>query len=152
MKRALALLTMIGLAAVPVTALAASRTRSHHFTDHLAGALVLTHGSAATEAFKVTTSDVGPGAGVTVDTPTSSTGGKTVSTLYFANGSIRSSGSYRLGAAGANGVFPITVTGHNVGGTGIFKDAGGTFKGTGTDNPKTKMVTLTVTGTVTEPR
>jgi hypothetical protein len=151
MKRALALLTTIGLAVVPVTALAASRTRSHHFTDHLAGALVLTHGSAATEAFKVTTSDVGPGAGVTVDTPTSSTGGKTVSTLYFANGSIRSTGSYHLGAAGAGGVLPVTGSGRNVGGTGVFKGAGGTFKLTGTDNPKTKTVTLTVTGTVTEP-
>jgi hypothetical protein len=152
MKRALALLTMTGLVAVPATALGASQTTSRHFTDHLTGALVLTRGSAATEAFKVTTSDVGPGAGVTVDTPTSSTGGNTVSTLYFANGSIRSTGSYHLGAAGADGVLPVTVTGHNVGGTGIFKDAGGAFKATGTDDPKTKMVTLTVTGTVTEPR
>jgi hypothetical protein len=152
MKRAVALLAMTGLAAVPVTALAAGPTRSHHFTDHLTGALVLTRGSKVTEAFKVTTSDVGPGAGVTVDTPTSSTGGNTVSTLYFTNGSIRSSGSYQLGAAGVDGVLPVTVTGHNVGGTGVFKDAGGTFKATGADNPKTKMVTLTVTGTVTKPR
>jgi hypothetical protein len=152
MKRALALLTVTGLAAVPVTALAAGGTKSRHFTDHLTGALVLTQGSRVTDAFKVTTSDVGPGAGVTVDTPTSSTGGKTVSTLYFASGSIRSSGRYRLGAAGAGGVVPVTASGHNVGGTGIFKGAGGTFRATGTDNPTTKVVTLTVTGTVTEPR
>ena len=152
MKRALALVTVAGLAVVPVSALAASGMKSHHFTDHLIGALVATQGSKAIDAFKVTTSDVGPGAGVTVDTATSSTGGKTVSTLYFADGSIRSTGSYRLGAAGAGGVLPVTVSGKNVGGTGAFKGVGGAFRGTGTDNPKTKMVTLTVTGTVTEPK
>jgi hypothetical protein len=81
MKRALALLTVTALAAVPVTALAAGKKQSHHFTDHLTGALVVTQGSRSTYAFKVTTSDVGPGAGVTVNTTTSSTGGKTVSTL-----------------------------------------------------------------------
>ncbi len=151
MRRALALLTVTGLAAVPVTALAAGQAKSRHFTDHLIGAPVLTKGSKVTEAFKVTTSDVGPGAGVIVDTVTSSTSGKTASTLYFANGSIRSSGTYRLGAAGAGGVLPVTASGHNVGGTGVFKGAGGTFTVTGTDNPKTKTVTLTVTGTVTEP-
>jgi hypothetical protein len=151
MKRALALLTVTGLAAVPVTALAAGQTKSHHFIDHLAGATVLTRGKTVTEAFKVTTNDVGPGAGVVVDTVTSSTAGKTASTLYFANGSIRSTGSYHLGAAGAGGVLPVTGSGRNVGGTGVFKGAGGTFKLTGTDNPKTKTVTLTVTGTVTGP-
>jgi hypothetical protein len=151
MKHVVALLTVTGLAAVPVTALAAGQTKSHHFTDHLAGATVLTRGKTVTEAFKVTTNDVGPGAGVVVDTVTSSTAGKTASTLYFANGSIRSTGSYHLGAAGAGGVLPVTGSGRNVGGTGVFKGAGGTFKLTGTDSPKTKTVTLTVTGTVTEP-
>jgi hypothetical protein len=149
MKRVLALLTVAALAAVPVTALAAGKKKSRHFTDHLTGALVLTQGSRSTYAFKVTTSDVGPGAGVTVDTSTSSTGGKTVSMLYFANGSIRSSGTYQIGAAGADGLVPVTASGHNVGGTGIFKGAGGKFTGTGTDNPKTNMVTLTISGTVT---
>jgi hypothetical protein len=151
MKRAIALLTVTGLAAVPVAALAAGQTVSHHFTDHLLGATVLTRGSTVTEAFKVTTSDVGPGAGVVVDKVTSSTAGKTLSALYFANGSIRSTGTYHLGAARADGVLPVTGSGRNVGGTGVFKGAGGTFKITGADNPKTKMVTLTVTGTVTEP-
>jgi hypothetical protein len=152
MKRALALVTVTGLAAVPVTALAAGTTKSHHFTDHLTGAVVQTHGSSATLAFKVTASDNGPGAGIIVDTTTSSTAGKTVSTLYFANGSIRSIGTYRLGAAGKGGLLPVTASGHNVGGSGSFQGAGGAFAATGSDNPKTKMVTLTVTGTVTEPR
>lgn len=150
MKRALSLLAVAALAAVPVTALAAGTKRSHHFTDHLTGALVLTHGSTSTYAFKVRTTDVGPGAGVTVDTSTSSTGGKTVSILYFAHGSIRSSGTYQIGAAGTDGLVPVTARGHNVSGTGIFKGAEGKFTATGTDNPNTKMVTLTITGTVTE--
>jgi hypothetical protein len=152
MKRALALLTVAALAAVPVTALAAGKKKSHHFTDHLTGALVQTQGATTTYAFKVATTDDGPGAGVTVDTSTSSTGGKTVSMLYFAHGSIRSSGTYQIGAAGADGLVAVSARGHNVGGTGIFKGAGGKFTATGIDNPKTTMVTLTVTGTVTEPR
>jgi hypothetical protein len=152
MKRALALLTVTALVAVPVTALAAGRKTSHHFTDHLTGALVLTRGSTSTYAFKVTTSDDGPGAGVTVDRSTSSTAGKTVSMLYFAHGSIRSSGTYRIGPAKADGLVPLTAGGHNVGGTGMFKGAGGTFTATGTDNPTAHTVTLTVTGTVTAPR
>jgi hypothetical protein len=152
MKRALALLTVTAVVAVPVTALAAGRKTSHHFTDHLTGALVLARGSTSTYAFKVTTSDDGPGAGVTVDTSTSSTAGKTVSMLYFAHGSIRSSGTYRIGPAKGDGLVPVTAGGHNVGGTGMFEGAGGKFAATGTDNPKTNMVTLTVTGTVTAPR
>lgn len=148
MRRVL-VLVMLAAAAMPVTALAATTGKAHHFIDHMVGALVQTQGGKPVYAYKVQTSDDGPGANVTVDTVTSSTAGTVRAITYLTNGSVITSGTYHIGAANADGLVPVTVSGRIIGGTGAFKGARGTFHGTGIDNPKTNMVTLTLAGTNT---
>lgn len=150
MRRVLVLVTLAAVAtAVPVTALAATTGKTHHFTDHMLGALVQTKGGKPIYAYKVQTSNDGPGANVTVDTVTSSSAGIVRATTYLTNGSVRTTGTYHIKGANAAGLVLVTVRGHITGGTGAFKGDRGTFHGTGTDNPKTTMVTLTLVGTST---
>ena len=52
MRRAVLGLMVIGLGAVPLTALAAGQ-KSRHFTDHLLGALVQTRGSTSTYVYEM---------------------------------------------------------------------------------------------------
>ncbi|MFZ1996120.1 MAG: hypothetical protein WAU75_18555 [Solirubrobacteraceae bacterium] len=136
------------LVALSATALAASG-RQHHVTDHLIGAQFQKQGKTSTYAFEVHASDAGTGAAYTVDTSTSSTGGTTHGVAYFASGSVRTAGTYRIGAARSNGVISVTFTGRDTGGTGAFKGIHGTYRGTGTDNTKTNVATLTLKGTDT---
>ncbi len=75
MKRLIVLVTLAGVAALPVAALAASTGKTHHYTDHLVGALVQTQGKTSVYAYKVQSNDSGPGASVSVNTLTSSTAG-----------------------------------------------------------------------------
>lgn len=156
MKRLLFAITLAALAVASGEALATASpgphsTGSHHFTDHLLGATVQTHGKRAVEVFRVSTSDAGPGASVSVTRSTSATTGTVTSVIYFADGSVRSTGTYRISAPtpGAPDVVKLMVNGHTIGGTGIDKGATGAFHGTGTDNTKTKTQTLTVSGTIT---
>jgi hypothetical protein len=149
MRRLLVLATLAGVAAMPVAALAAGTGKTHHYTDHLVGALVQSQGKTTVYAYKVQSNDSGPGASVSVNTITSSTGGKTRSVNFFASGSVRAVGTYHVGAAGSSGLAALTASGRITGGTGAFKGARGTFHATGTDNPKTNMVKLTLTGVIT---
>jgi hypothetical protein len=136
------------LVALPATALAASG-RQHHVTDHLIGAQFKKQGKTSTYAFEIHASDAGTGASYSVDTSTSSKGGTTNGVAYFANGSVGTTGTYRLGAALPSGVVSLTFTGRDTGGTGAFKGIHGTYTGTGTYNPKTNVATLTLKGTDT---
>ena len=149
MRRVIVLVTLAGVAVLPVAALAASTGKTHHYTDHLVGALVQQHGKISVYAYRVTSSDVGPGASVSVDSATGSKTGAIRATSYFSNGSVRTAGSFRLGAGTASGLVAVATSGKVTGGTGAFKGAHGTFRGTGTYNPKTNMTTLTVHGVIT---
>jgi hypothetical protein len=156
MKRLLFAISLAALAIASGAALASASpgphsTGSHHFTDHLLGATVQTQGKRAVEVFRVSSSDNGPGASVSVTRSTSATGGTVTSVIYFANGSVRSTGTYSITAPtpGAPDVVKVTLQGHTIGGTGIDKGATGVFHGTGTDNTKTKTQTITVSGTIT---
>ncbi len=156
MKRTLIATTLATLAAASAAALATAAPRphstaGHHFTDHLLGATVQTRGKRAVEVFRVSTSDSGPGASVSVTRSTSATTGTVTSVIYFADGSVRSTGTYRISAPtpGAPDIVKVTLSGHTNGGTGIDKGATGTFHGSGTDNTKTKTQTITVSGTIT---
>lgn len=156
MKRLLFAITLAALVVASEGALATASpgphsTGSHHFTDHLLGATVQTQGKRSVEVFRVSTSDSGPGASVSVTRSTSATTGTIASVIYFADGSVRSTGTYRISAPtpGAPDVVKLTIDGHTIGGTGTDKGATGVFHGTGTDNTKTKTQTLTVSGTIT---
>jgi hypothetical protein len=150
MRRLLMPLTVVAVAAmVPVAALASTTGKSHHYTDHMRGAQVQTQGKASIYAYKVTSSDDGAGANVTVSTSTSSTSGKSRAVSYFANGSVRTAGAYKLGGATTSGLVTLTVSGRVTGGTGAFKGARGRYHGAGTYDPKTNTTTLTLTGVIT---
>jgi hypothetical protein len=156
MRRTLTVTGLTALAVASAATLATAApgphgTASHHFTDHLLGATVQTQGKRAVEVFRVSTSDSGPGASVSVTRSTSATTGTLTSVIYFAAGSVRSSGTYRISTPtpGAPDVVKVTLSGHTIGGTGTDKGATGSFHGTGTDNTKTKTQTLTVSGTIT---
>jgi hypothetical protein len=156
MKRLVITVTLVVLAVASGGALATGSTirhsaRSHRFVDHLIGATVQTHGKRSVDAFAVTTNDSGPGAAVTKTKSTSATAGTFTSISYFPNGSVSSSGHYEVStpAGAAPGVVSVTLMGHLTGGTGADQGAQGQFRGTGTDNTKTKAQSLTATGTIT---
>ena len=156
MKRLLFAITLAALTAASGGALAAASpghhsTASHRFTDHLVGATVQTNGKRSVDAFTVSSSDAGPGASTSVTRSTSATTGTFATVVYLGNGSVRTAGTYRISAptATAPNMVSVTLHGHITGGTGIDKGATGTFHGTGTDNTKTKIQKLTVTGTIT---
>jgi hypothetical protein len=148
MRRALALLPLAVLVAVPATTLASGGT-THHATDHLLGAEVQSQGKTSTYAFQVRASDAGAGAAITVDTSTSATTGKTRGVAYFRNGSVNTSGTYRIGSASSTGTVSVTFSGRDTGGTGVFKGIRGPFHGSGTYDPVTHMTKITLTTTYT---
>jgi hypothetical protein len=155
MKRLLIAITLAALTVASGGALASASpghsTASHRFTDHLVGATVQTKGKRSVDAFTVSSSDAGPGASTSVTRSTSATTGTFTTVVYLGNGSVRTAGTYRISAptATAPNMVSVTLHGHITGGTGIDKGATGTFHGTGTDNTKTKIQMLTVTGTIT---
>jgi hypothetical protein len=146
MRRIVLGLMVIGLGAVPLTAVAAGQ-KSRHFTNHLLGALVQTPGSSSTYVYEVSSKQFGPGAGVLVSKSTSATTGTSRGVIYFASGSLRSVTTYRI-AAEPNGVLRLTSTGRDTGLSGVFKGLHGSVHATGSQDPKTHMVTLTATGTL----
>jgi hypothetical protein len=146
MRRIVIGLMVIGLGAVPLTAVAAGQ-KSRHFTDHLLGALVQTRGSSSTYVYEVSSKQFGQGAGVLVGKSTSSTAGTSRGVIYFASGSVRSVTTYRI-APEPNGVLRVTSTGHDTGLSGVFKGLHGSVHATGSQDPNTHIVTLTATGTL----
>jgi hypothetical protein len=146
MKRLFTVLVLSALVVVPATALAAKK--KHHVTDHLVGNVIRSSGSTTVYAGSVVASDAGNGAATLTNTATSATAGTTRGVSYFSNGSVRSSGNYKVNPVPlANGDIAVTSAGRITGGTGRFKGVSGTYTASGVQDPKTGIVTLTVKAT-----
>ena len=97
--------------------------------------------------YEVSSKQFGQGAGVLVSKSTSSTTGTSRGVIYFASGSVRSVTTYRI-APEPNGLLRVTSTGHDTGLSGVFKGLNGSVHATGSQDPKTHIVTLIATGTL----
>ena len=114
-----------------------------HFTAHFLGAAVSNHENvydvrgnprgAAVQIFK---------------TNAKGTAGTDTTTGYYGTGTLVSKDAYTLSKPNAKGIVTIKGAGHFVSGTGIYKHVRGAYKFTGTSNIKTRVVRVTVTGTI----
>jgi hypothetical protein len=132
--------------ALTSSAFAATKPKKVHFTQTAIGAPV-----SSTEAVYATKDSVhGQGAAVqTTVINSTATAGTDTTTSFFKNGSSVGHDTFTLTAPDANGV--ITVTGHgtSVGKSGTLKGHKATYTFTGTDNSKTNIIQVTITGTTT---
>lgn len=143
MRRALIAIVAIAGLSIPVIASAAGK-RHIHFTSKIVGAGI----SANQSTYKVQDSQFGDGAGVQTVNVNGSSGSDTEIT-YYGNATARSKGTFTIGKPGANGIAPLTGSGHDVSGTGKAKGLRSTYTYTGTYNTKTAVFNVTLTGTYT---
>jgi hypothetical protein len=142
MRRVLVSMAVIACLSIVIgiqSARAASKPA--HFTAHFLGAPVSNHENvydvrgnprgAAIQIFK---------------TNAKGTAGTDTTTGYYGTGTLVSKDAYTL--SNAKGIVTIKGTGHFVSGTGIYKHVKGTYKFTGTSNIKTRVIRVTVTGTI----
>jgi hypothetical protein len=120
----------------------AVKAKQFHFTETLTGAQI----SATVAVFKIHDSRVGDGAGVQV-VKLNGLSGTDTDTTYYAVGSAKSHGSFKLGAPDANGISVLTGEGRDTGGTGKLKGFKSVYTYTGTFNLKTLVFTATLKGT-----
>jgi hypothetical protein len=144
MRKALTAMLAIGALVIPVAASAAGKQRHVHFTAQVVGAGV----SATQSAYKIHDSHFGNGAGVQTVTTTAS-GGTDSEITYYGDATARSTGTFTVGTPDANGIAPVTGSGHDVGGTGKAKGLKSTYTYSGTLNTKTGVFEITLTGTYT---
>jgi hypothetical protein len=143
-KFVIAVSAMAGLI-IPMVASAAAK-KHVHFTSHVVGASI----SATQATFKLHDSVFGNGAGVqTVKVNAAGTGGADTETTYYGNGTAKSKGTFKLGAPDANGILPVTGSGHDISGTGKAKGLRSSYTFTGTINSMTSVITVTLKGTYT---
>ena len=136
-----AVLGILALAvAIPASAGAAAKLK--HFTLTLTGAPV----SSTENVYAAQDSRHGPGAAVQMITA-NGTSGTDTDTVYYKNGSVVGHDAFTIGAPDANGIVSITGHGTAVGKSGALKGAKWTYTFTGTDNTKTNVLQVTVTGT-----
>ena len=139
------LVAMVGIAALSVPAVVSAAGKRHvHFTDTVVGAAI----SATQSAYKAHDSVFGSGAGVQT-VKVSSAGGTDSEITYYGNASANSKGTFKIGTPDANGIAPLTGSGHDVSGTGKAKGLTSTYTYTGTYNTKTGAFKVKLTGTYT---
>lgn len=143
MRRALLAIIAIAGLSIPVIASAAGK-RQIHFTTKVTGAPI----SANQATYKVHDSHFGDGAGVQTVTVKGS-GGTDTETTYYGNASARSRGKFKIGTPNANGIAPLTGSGHDIGGTGRAKGLKSSYTYRGTYDTKTGQFTVTLAGTYT---
>ena len=68
-------------------------------------------------------------------------------TGYYGTGTLVSKDTYTLSKP-KNGIITIKGNGQFVSGTGVYEHATGNYKFTGTENVKTRVITTTLTGTI----
>jgi hypothetical protein len=139
-KALLAIIAVAGLS-VPVIASAAGK-RHIHFTSKIVGAGI----SASKAAYRIHDSHFGNGAGVQTITVKGS-GGSDTEITYYGNATARSKGTFKLGTPDANGIAPLTGSGHDIGGTGRATGLRSSYTYSGTFNTKTSVFKVTLTGT-----
>ena len=149
MRRFITAILAIAALTVPVVAVAtagAAGKKHIHFTTTASGALI----SGTQAVYKVHDTLFGNGASVqTTKSNAAGTGGTDSETTYYAHGSARSKGIYKLSAPDANGIIKITGTGHDVGGTGAAAGLKSSYTFSGTLNTKTLLLKIVLKGTYT---
>jgi hypothetical protein len=135
-------ITVIGLFA-PVLASAAVG-RQAHFHERVAGAAISAH----RVVYTLHDSHFGNGAGVET-VKVSGLSGTDTEVTYYGNASTRSKGKFTVGAPDANGIAPITGSGHDISGTGKAKGLKSTYTYRGRYNIKTGAIKTTVKGVYT---
>ncbi len=139
------LITMVGIAALSVPVVASAAAKRHvHFTSTTIGAAI----SGTESTFKLHDSVFGNGAGVQT-IKLSGAGGTDSEITYYGNASAKSTGTFKIGTPDANGIAPLTGSGHDFSGTGKAKGLKSTYTYTGTYNTKSTVFKVKLTGTYT---
>ncbi len=144
----LGLLIAIGLS--PYAVAAPSRPVRETFTGAVLGDDIMLKGTSFENAWKVTDSIHGAGAGWNQGSNSSTTlplTGRATGAEYFADGVKRFKETYMIGAANASGIAVLTGRGVCIaGGTGAFKDRQCTFTEKGTLDVNTGIFDLRLKG------
>jgi hypothetical protein len=150
---AVALGLLIATAASASAAAAPSGPTPQAFTGTVLGDDIMLNGTSFQNAWKVTDSIHGTGAGWNQGSNSSTTlplTGQATGAEYFADGEKRFKETYTIAAANASGIALLTGSGKCVaGGTGAFKDRKCTFTEKGTFDVNTGIFDLKLTGTYT---
>ena len=135
---------VMAAAVVMPSAFAAPATRHKHihFTDTIVGAGI----SANRSVFSIHDSIHGNGAGTQTVTPSGS-GGSDTEIIYYGNATASSRGTFTVGIPDANGIAPLSGSGHDVSGTGKLRHLSSSYTYTGTINTKTGVFRITLRGT-----
>ena len=155
MRRALvAAVGTIGLLIVTgfsASAVAAPKGPAKHgYTATILGAVVSEQGTSFETVYKETNSVDGTGAGIEDGSFTGTTlplSGNGTITDYFADGVLKAKETFKLGAPNASSIAAITGSGKCVGGTRVHRNQKCTYTFRGTENVKTLIINVKVTGT-----
>jgi hypothetical protein len=145
---------LIAIALSVSAAAAAKRPTKHAFTGTVLGDVILSNGTSYENAYKITTSADGTGAGWNQGSNSSSTSlpltGRSTNYNYFADGVNPVRTTYTISAANASGVAVLTGSGECIaGGTRVFKHQKCKFTETGTYNVNTGIFHVELKGTYT---
>ena len=122
---------------------AAAASKAQPFTTKLLGAQV----SANENVYDVRGNP--PGAAVQVlKNNAKLTAGTDKVTGYYGTGTLVSKDAYTLSKPNVKGIVTIKGTGRFVSGTGVYKHVKGNYTFTGSENVKTRVITITLTGTI----
>ena len=134
---------MAAAVALPSALAAPAKRHTHiHFTDTIVGA-----GIGATQSvFSIHDSIQGNGAGTQTVTPSGS-GGSDTEIVYYGDATASSRGTFTVGTPSANGIAPLSGSGHDVSGTGKLRHLSSSYTYTGTLNTKTGAFRIILSGT-----
>jgi hypothetical protein len=153
LRRAFVAIVAITGLLLPAAA-SAGRKRHIHFTSTVVGNSI----SSTQAVFKLHDSYFGNGAGSQHVEITGvehngphifAINGTDTEITYYGNATAKSTGTYRIGAADANGVATLTGSGHDVRGTGRARGLRSSYTYSGTINMNTGLFKVTLTGTYT---
>jgi hypothetical protein len=126
---------------------------THAFTGTVLGDDIVSNGTSFENAYKITTSADGTGAGWNEGSNSGTTlplTGHTDGVNYFADGVNPIKTTYTIGAANASGIAVLTGSGECIaGGTSVFKHQKCKFTETGTLNVNTGIFEVKLKGTYT---
>lgn len=145
-RRASAAATVTIFAAALLAASAPATSPSHknvHFTATVTGAAINSHQG----AFKIHDSVSGDGAGVQTILGVSGNRGTDTTTTYYGNASVVTHDTFTLSPPDSHGMITVTGHGHDVRGTGRFKNIRGSYTYKGTYDPRTTRSQVRLSGT-----
>jgi hypothetical protein len=117
------------------------------FKEKLDGAQISSSGTSFVQVYKVQSNRAGPGAAVQHATAdVNALTGKSTTVTYWGNGTSTSKETFTFTAPDANGTIHVAGTGKTIKGTGKHKGEKSTFTFTGTQNSKTTVTHIDVTG------